>query len=61
MACLPADLRAVMKPITKYTDNVAGKTNVEANISTTIDYLPLLGEFEIFGTRSYANEFEKNY
>lgn len=61
MSCLPADLRAVMKPITKYTDNIGGATNVETNISTTIDYLPLLGEFEIFGTRSRANEFEQNY
>lgn len=61
MSCLPADLRAVMKSITKYTDNVAGKTNVESNISAMIDYLPLLAEYEIFGARTYANEFEKNY
>ena len=61
MSCLPTDLRAVMKPITKYTDNVAGKTNVETNISAMMDYLPLLAEFEIFGARTYANEFEKNY
>ena len=61
MSCLPADLRAVMKPITKYTDNVAGKTNVDSNISSMVDYLPLLAEFEIFGARTYANQFEKNY
>ena len=61
MSCLPVDLRAVMKPITKYTDNVAGKTNVETNISAMVDYLPLLAEFEIFGARTYANKFEQNY
>lgn len=61
MSCLPVDLRAVMKPITKYTDNVAGETNVETNISAMIDYLPLLAEFEIFGARTYANEFEQIY
>ena len=62
MSCLPADLRAVMKPITKYTDNVGGKTGLEANISATIDYLPLLADFEIFGTRSSStNQFEQNY
>lgn len=61
MSCLPADLRAVMKPITKYTNNVGGATNVETNISAMIDYLPLLAEFEVFGTRTYANEFEQNY
>ena len=61
MAALPADLRAVLKPITKYTDNVAGGSgSVETNISATIDYLPLLAEYEIFGTRSRANEYEKN-
>lgn len=61
MAALPSDLRAVMKPITKYTDNVAGGTNNASNISATIDYLPLLAEFEIFGKRIYANSYEKNY
>ncbi|MCD8286529.1 MAG: DUF6273 domain-containing protein, partial [Clostridia bacterium] len=61
MAALPSDLRAVMKPMTKYTDNVAGATNVAGNISATTDYLPLLAEYEVQGTRSYANTYEKNY
>ena len=60
MSCLPADLRAVMRPVTKYTDNVGGGTNVEANVSAMKDYLPLLSEFEIFGTRTYANSYEQN-
>ena len=51
MSCLPADLRAVMKPITKYTDNVGGGTNTETNVSAMVDYLPLLADFEIFGSR----------
>lgn len=61
MSCLPAELRAVMKPITKYTDNVGGGTNVETNVSTMQDYLPLLAEFEIFGARTYANSYEQNH
>lgn len=61
MAALPAALRAVMKPITKYTDGVGNNTDVEANIVATKDYLPLLAEFEIFGTRSYANTYEQNH
>ena len=61
MSCLPEDLRAVMKPIRKYSDNVAGGTNVEANVSMSIDYLPLLSEYEIFGSRSRANSYEQNY
>ena len=61
MAALPSDLRAVMKPITKYTDNVAGGTNTSANVKATIDYLPLLAEFEVHGARTYANSYERNY
>ena len=60
MAALPADLRAVMKPITKYTDAVGNSSNVAANVKTSVDYLPLLAEFEIFGSRSYANQYEQN-
>ena len=60
MAALPADLRAVMKPITKYTDSVGSSSNVAANVTSSIDYLPLLAEFEIFGSRHYANQYEQN-
>lgn len=61
MSCLPEDLRAVMKPIVKYSDNVGGGTDVKTNVTAMIDYLPLLAEFEIFGSRTYANSYEKNY
>ena len=44
MSCLPSDLRAVMKPMIKYTDNTA-----------TTDYLPLMSEVEVFGSTSYSN------
>lgn len=61
MAALPSDLRAVMKPCTKYTDNVGGDTSVGSNVTSTTEYLPLLSEFEVFGTYSYANSAEQNY
>lgn len=61
MAALPSDLRAVMKPMTIYTDNTGGGTNTASNVTTSVDYLPLLAEFEIFGTRTYANSAEQNY
>ena len=61
MAALPADLRAVLKPITKYTDCVGNKSTAASAILPTVDYLPLMAEFEVFGTRSYANENEKTY
>ena len=61
MAALPSDLRAVMKPCTKYTDNVGGGTNVGSNVTSTTEYLPLLSEFEVFGARNYANSYEQSW
>lgn len=61
MAALPADLRAVMKGVTKYADAVGNSSNVAANVKGFVDYLPLLAEFEVQGTRSYANQYEQNY
>ena len=56
MAALPADLRAVMKPITKYTDNKGNSSDVAANVTSSLDYLPLLAG----GNRTYSNQYEKN-
>ena len=61
MAALPSDLRAVMQPMTIYTDNTGGGSDNASYVTKTTDYLPLLAEYEIFGTRSYANSAEKNY
>ena len=62
MAALPADLRAVMKSVTKYTDNTAnGGGNVQGYVTATTDYLWLLAEFEVQGSRTYANSYEQNY
>lgn len=61
MAALPSALRAVMKPMTIYTDNTAGGSDTASYVTKSVDYLPLLAEFEIFGSRSYANSVEKNY
>lgn len=61
MSCLPAELRAVMKPITKWSDNKGNGNNSSSSITSTIDYLPLPAEFEIMGSRTRANEYEQNY
>ena len=61
LAALPSDLRAVMKPITKYSDNTGGGNNTASYVTSTTDYLPLLSEFEYHGVRSYANSAEQNY
>ena len=59
LAALPADLRAVMKSVTKYTDNT-GNSNSASAVTATTDYLWPLAEFEVFGARTYANTYEKN-
>ena len=60
MAALPSDLLAVMKTVTKYTDNTGGGSNSSGNVTATADYLFLLAEFEVFGTRYMANQYEQN-
>ena len=61
LAALPADLRAVMKSMTKYSDNTGGGSDTASYVTATTDYLPLLAEFEYQGARTYANSAEKNY
>jgi hypothetical protein len=61
MSCFPAELRAVMKPITKWTNNVGNSGDTEEKVTAMVDYLPLLAEFEIFGTRKNANSYEQNH
>ena len=53
--------REAMKPVIKYTDNVGGATNSYENVTGTEDYIFLMSEFEIFGSRSYANSYEKSF
>lgn len=61
MAALPSDLRAVMKSVTKYSDNTGGTTNAASAITATTDYLFLLSEWEVQGARTYASQYEQNY
>ena len=35
--------------------------NTQSNVTSTTDYLFLLAEHEVFGSRSYANSYEQNY
>lgn len=60
MAALPADLRTVMKQMSIWSDNV-GDSNVADNVTKSIDYLPLMSEFEVVGIRNNANTTEQNY
>ena len=61
MAAIPSDLRAVMKSVIKYSDNTGGGSNTASYVTATTDYLPLLAEYEVFGTCSYANSAEQNF
>ena len=55
IAVLPEELRAVMKPVTKWTQN-----NSPLMATATTDYTFLMAEFEIFGARTYANSDEQS-
>lgn len=61
LAALPADLRAVMKSCTKYSDNTGGGSDTAGYVTSTTDYLFLLSEWEYHGARTYANSAEQNY
>ena len=61
IAVIPAALRAVLKSVTKYTDNTGGGSDNASYVTSTTDLLPLLSEFEYHGARTYANSAEKNY
>ena len=60
-ACLPPDLQAVLKTVTKYSDNTGGGSNTASYVTATTDDIFLLAEWEVFGARSYANSAEQNY
>ena len=60
LAALPADLRAVMKAVTKYTDNTGDNSDTPDAVTATTDYLWLLADFEVDAAVNYANTYEKN-
>ena len=60
-ACLPSDLQAVLKTVTKYSDNTGDSSNTASSVTATTDDIFLLAEWEVFGARTYANSAEHNY
>ena len=61
LAALPSDLRAVMRSVTKYTDNVGNGSSTAGHVTPTTESLFLPAEFEVFGAASNGNVNEKNY
>lgn len=57
IAVIPAALRAVLKSVTKYTDNTGSSSDASA-VTATTDYFFLLSEYEVFGTISRGNPNE---
>lgn len=60
IAVIPAALRAVLKSVTKYTNNTGNSTAASA-VTATTDYFFLLSEYEVFGSCTYANSTEASY
>ena len=60
IAVIPAALRAVLKSVTKYTNNT-GNSSAASAVTATTDYFFLLSEYEVFGTirRGNPNESSK--
>lgn len=60
IAVIPAAIRAVLKSVTKYTDNT-GNSSAASAVTATTDYFFLLSEYEVFGTirRGNPNESSK--
>ena len=59
IAVIPAALRAVLKSVTKYTNNT-GNSSAASAVTATTDYFFLLSEFEVFGSIKYANSNESS-
>lgn len=57
IAVIPEALRAVLKSVTKYTNNTGSSTAANA-VTATTDYFFLLSEYEVFGSCKYANKNE---
>lgn len=59
IAVIPAALRAIIKSVTKYTDNTGASSDASA-VTATTDYFFLLAEYEVFGTISRGNPNESS-
>ena len=61
IAVIPTALRAVLKSVTKYTDNTGNNSTSASAVTATKDYFFLLSEFEVFGSilRANSNEASK--
>ena len=57
IAVIPAALRALLKSVTKYTNNTGFSSDASA-VTATTDYFFLLSQYEVFGSTGSANSNE---
>lgn len=60
LSTMPMAWQNVISACTKYSDNTGGN-NIDSYVTSTSDKIWLLSEFEVHGSRSYANGAEQNY
>lgn len=60
ISCLPSDLQDALKVVNKYTDNTGNASGQASDVTATQDKVFLLAEYEIFGVRTRANQYEQN-
>ena len=58
MSALPEELRSVMKPMTIYSNTLPEADGSLPSVSASVDYLPLLAEYEAGGTEYETDEME---
>ncbi len=61
LSAMPSAWQSAIAACTKYSDNTGGGSDTASYVTSTSDKIWLLSEFEVQGTRSYANSAEKNY
>ena len=61
LAAMPTAWQNVIAACNKYSDNTGGGSNTASYVTATSDEIFCLSEFEVRGTRRYANSAERNY
>jgi len=57
---LPTEWQYIITECTKYSDNVGNGNGTASAVTATQDKIWLPAQFEIYGTRSLANQYEQN-
>lgn len=60
-SAMPSELQAVLKTVTKYSDNTGSGSDNASYVTATTDDIFLLSEWEVFGSKTGANSAEQNY